>query len=139
MKTKWYLPLLASLVLLLPSLISAASLVSCVSCSNVTCPTGTICGNIGSCPNGAIKWGCKYPSNGMPVATSLNATLPVNTTAIATTMPAPATTTPSAPSAPVSPFGLEWLAAFVVIIVVIILVYYFAVAKRISKQQPPAN
>ncbi|MGC9037574.1 MAG: hypothetical protein ACP5IK_02595 [Candidatus Micrarchaeia archaeon] len=135
MKTKYYLPLLASLALLLPSLISAANLVSCVSCSNVTCPAGTVCGNIGTCPNGFIKWGCKYPNNGMPVATSLNATLQVNTTTIATTtVPAPATTPPPAPSVPVSPFGLEWLAALVVILIVVILVYYFVVAKRISKQ-----
>ncbi len=125
------------LALSLVSTVYALNLTSCVSCSSVTCPAGTVCHNIGSCPNGAILWGCQY-SNGTVVSralpnstTSKVSTVTTTVNAIAPTTIAPTYTTIPYTKPSVQNAELIYISLGIVLAIVVIA----AVVWRLKKQQ----
>ncbi|MGC8710611.1 MAG: hypothetical protein ACP5RF_03330 [Candidatus Micrarchaeia archaeon] len=133
-------------LIVIPATNFAQNLTSCVGCSQVTCPAGAVCHNIGSCSNGYVKWGCQY-ANGSIVnsnssisttiptttattipSTNITNTTTLNATTIATTVAAiPTTIIPSTNSLPISWIGYI---AVIVIIIVVLLIYYALVSKK---------
>ncbi len=125
------------------SLYATSNLTSCVGCSQVTCPPGAICHNIGSCPNGFVLWGCEYPNgtviSSTPPSVSVNTTTTVAPTTTIQTTSVMVSNTTSIISIPttVVPIkttgngatGLE-LTAVVMAIVIIALAYYILVARK---------
>ncbi len=123
-------------------LYAAGNLTSCVGCSQVTCPAGAVCHNVGSCPNGFVLWGCEYP-NGTVVSaalpssynsttSSLSTTIKQNNTKpiLTTTKLAPITTTIIQSQTTGSNINEIALISLVVIIVVAALAYYAFVSRK---------
>jgi hypothetical protein len=120
---------------------ASGNLTSCVGCSQVTCPAGAVCHNVGSCPNGFVLWGCEYP-NGTVVSTalpsfynlttsSLSTTIRQNNTKpILTTTLAPITTTIIQSQARGSNINEIVIISLVLIIIVVALAYYIFVSRK---------
>ncbi len=123
------------------SYLFASNLTSCVSCAQVSCPAGTTCHNIGSCPNGFVLWGCVYP-NGTVVSKSIpgiiNTTIPTTSTAISkniTTSISSNVTRPPLQNSTViyntTNTTYYLVLGVIVIIVVIGIVYYIYARKKV--------
>ncbi|MGC8547665.1 MAG: hypothetical protein ACP5MC_01510, partial [Candidatus Micrarchaeia archaeon] len=120
----------------------ASNLTSCISCSQVTCPAGATCHNIGSCPNGFVLWGCQY-ANGTIVSTKLSNSTTTNT--ITTTTPSTTLTTsirppvPAPASSEISNTTIYEIVAIAAIAVIAAAMYYMFASKKLNKvtETPP--
>ncbi len=129
-------------LVIIPATNFAQNLTSCVGCSQVTCPAGSVCHNVGTCPNGFVLWGCVY-SNGTVVSKAIpNTTASTIPTTTPTTTPttAPATTPTTIATTAVTTIAVpattnllqSWTvyAAIVIVIIVVLLAYYLLVSRK---------